>query len=271
MDKCVDRFGSLKKLFTPKLRRYNATLYDALFNPDPYYDMLRRDIDECCEIAIRYGLVIDEKRGLLKGGRNIVKDAILNEFRVARLFERYFGKGCLNWDPPSKGDSVGEFLLTINNTKCSIFIEVKTREKQEMTEYGTLRSNENGIISSLSKAYKKVKDGLDIPVLIVLCHDHFRIHIDEFQVVKSCFGLVDYQKGRPDVISNGYLSPKRHRNLSAIGLYYFYANPENKGVQEFFEIFHNHYAKIQIDKGIFENKADKQFNLLEWNGKFTGV
>ncbi len=269
MNSNIEPFGNLKRLFD---RSENYPNLNNLFNQDPYYNMLRKDIDECCEIAIRYGLVVDEKRGLLKGGRKIYKDSCLNEFRVARLFERYFGKGCLSWDPPSKGDSVGEFLLNIDNPdhiKCGIFVEVKTREEQKTTEYGTLRSNENGIISSLSKAYKKIKDGLGIPFLTVLCHDHFNIHIDEFQVIKSCFGLIDYQKGSPEVISHGYLSPDRHRNLSAIGLYYFYVNPENKELQEFFEVFYNHYATIQIDNRIFENKADRQFNLLEWSGKFT--
>jgi hypothetical protein len=237
MDNCVEQFGNLKKLFTPNLRQYNPQLYDALFNPDPYYDMLRRDMDECCELALRYGLVVDMEKGTLKNRRKIYDDAIRNELRVARLFEKYFGQGCLNWDPPGTGASVGEFLLNIDNpdhTRCSIFVEVKTREIQRITKSGTLGSNENGIISSLSKAYRKVKGDLDLPVLIVLCHDHFNINIDEYQIVKSCFGLIDYQKGSPEVISYGYLSPDSHRNLSAIGLYYFYVNPESKEFQEFF-------------------------------------
>ena len=68
-------------------------------------------------------------------------------------------------------------------------------------------------------------------------------------------------------MSHGYFNS--HKNLSALGLYYYYVNPENGKFQEFFEVFHNHYAKIQIDKHIFETKADKQFNLLEWDGKFN--
>lgn len=268
MNSYIEPFGNLKRLFDQSKNYPNL---NNLFNEDPDYDKLRRDIDECCEIAIRYGLVINEEKGLLKGGRNIAKDDILNEFRVARLFERYFGKGCLVWDPPGQGASIGEFLLNIkdiNNTEYSIFVEVKTRTEQRMTEYGTLCSNEDSIISSLSKAYKKVKESLDMPVLIALCHDHFNVYIDEFQIIKSCFGLIDYQKGSPKVISHGYLSPHSHRNLSAIGLYYFYVNPESGEFQEFFKVFHNHYANIQIDSRIFENKANGQFNLLEWSGKF---
>jgi hypothetical protein len=266
MDECGEQFSNIKKIFTKELQQYNASLYDALFNPDPYYDMLRRDMDECCELALRYGLVVDMEKGTLKNGRKIYDDAIRNELRVARLFERYFGKGCLNWDPPGTGASVGEFLLNIDNldhTRCSIFVEVKTREIQRITKSGILCPNVNSIISSLSKAYKKVKEGLNIPFLVVLCHDHFKINIDEYQVIKACFGTIDLQKGRPEVTSHGYLSPASHINLSAIALYYFYVNPESNRFQEIFEVFHNPNAKIKIDERIFENKADKQFNLLK--------
>lgn len=235
---------------------------------------IRKDIDECCEIAHRYNLVIDEEKGLLKGKGKIYEESYLNELRVARLFERFFGKGCLSWDPPGSEGDIGEFILSVDNVngiKCDIFVEVKTREKQGKTEYGLLESNEDKIIGELQKAYKKVKDGLEMPFLTVLCHDHYDVHIDSFQIIKSCFGLIYFQDESPKVFKHGYLSPCKHRNLSAIGLYYFYVNTENKKPQEFFEVFHNHYAKIQIDKRVFGNKADKQFYLTEWNGKFTDI
>ena len=271
MDLCIEPYSNLKRLFRQEQQQYNPSLYNAIFNPHPYYDMLRGDIDECCEIALRYDLVVDEKRGLLTGGRNIYQDSFLNEFRVARLFERYFGKGRLNWDPPGAGASVGEFLLSTENTpeQPGIFVEVKTREKQKSTENGTLISSAFDIIGSLQKAYSKMKASSDIPSLVVLCHDHFNVAIDEFQIVKSCFGVVVFPKGYPEVISHGYFSPYSHKNLSAVGLYYYYVNPENREFKEYFEVIHNHYAKTQIAKHIFENKADKQFYLLEWDGKFT--
>ena len=88
-------------------------------------------------------------------------------------------------------------LKNINGIKCNIFVEVKTREKQEKTEFGTLVSNEDRIIGMLKKAYKKVKGGLEMPFLTVLCHNHYAVHIDSFQIIKSCFGLKDFRDGSP--------------------------------------------------------------------------
>jgi hypothetical protein len=269
MNNCVEQFGNLKKLFTPNLRQYNPQLYDALFNTDSYYDMLRKDMDECCELALRYNLIVNEKRGLLKGGRNIYEYSFLNEFRVARLFERYFGKGCLAWDPPGQGDSTGEFLLNINNTnniKYCFFVEVKTRTEQRITKYGTLCSNEDSIENLLQKAYRKAPKDRPMPFLVVLCHDHFKINIDEYQVIKSCFGTIVFQKGSPEVVSPGFCSPTKHQRLSAIGVYYYNFS---KNLPEKFEIYHNPNAHLPIDNHIFENKADKQWNLSNWNGSFN--
>ena len=81
----IEPYTHLQMLFNQSQKSRNKKLYDALFNLDPYYNMLRKDIDECCEIAIRYNLVIDTGAGLLKGGRTIYEDSFLNEFRVARL------------------------------------------------------------------------------------------------------------------------------------------------------------------------------------------
>lgn len=273
MNSYIEPFGNLKRLFD---RSKNYPNLNNLFNEDPYYDKLRRDIDECCEIAIRYDLVVDEERGLLKGGRRIYQDDTLYELRVARLFENYFGKGCLKWDPRSQTGKIGDFLLNINNpdgTQCSIFTEVKTIEVQRQTEYGTLCSNENSIENSLRKAYNKIKDGIDMPFLVVLCHDHYEIEISDFQIIKACFGLIAYPEERAEVISRGFCSPDIHRKLSAIGVYYFNVNREvNRELPEAFEIYHNNeYANIQIDNRIFENKADRQFYLSEWSGKFTDV
>jgi len=245
--------------------------WNNLFNSDPYYDMFRRDIDTCCEIAIRYGLIVNEKKGLLIGGRNIYEESFLNEFRVARLFEAYFGKGCLDWDPPGRGGRLGEFLLKINSNP-SIFVEVKTKEERSPKAHSKVKwTNVKSIRESLKSAYRKVDDNLNMPFLVVLSHDHFYIPIDAPQVIEAYLGLITYQNGNPEVISYGFCSPQHNRKLSAIGNYYFYVNPKNNVFEEHFEVFHNHYANIRIDKGIFVNKADKQFYLPEWNGKFTDV
>jgi hypothetical protein len=266
----IERYKCLTRFFQPSKRVFNP-YFKNLFNPYSYYDMLREDVDGCCEIAIRYDLVVNDEKGLLKGGRNIYSDSTLYELRVARLFERYFGKGCLCWDPAGSAGSVGEFKLSIENKKgkkCSIFVEVKTIEKRELTEYGTLRSKENSIDNTLRKAYTKIKNGIDIPFLVVLCHDHFSIHIDAFQIIRACFGRIAFPEGSPEVISRGFVSPDIHTKLSAVGLYYFYIDAENHEFKEYFGIFHNDNANIQIDNCIFENKANKQFCISEWNGEF---
>jgi len=268
MNSSNESFSYMRRLVQPNQINQNSYLTN-LFNQDSYYNVLRRDIDSCCEIAIRYGLVIDEERGLLQGGRSIYQDSTLYELRIARLFERYFGNGCLEWDPPSRTGRAGEFLLHIDNqgnTLCSIFTEVKTIEIQRYTEYGTLRSNENSIENALRKAYEKIREGIDIPFLVVLCHNHYEIEISDFQIIKACFGLIAYQNGMPEVISRGFCSPDIHRKLSAIGVYY-----DNFSIDllELFEIYHNENANLPIDNHIFENKADKQFYLSEWSGKFN--
>jgi hypothetical protein len=59
------------KLMLGKSQTCEMSLFKAMVNPDPYYDVLREDIDTCCEIAYRYHLIVDEKEGLLLGGRTI--------------------------------------------------------------------------------------------------------------------------------------------------------------------------------------------------------
>jgi len=102
--------------------------------------------------------------------------------------------------------------------------------------------------------------------LVVLCHNHYEIEISDFQIIKACFGLIAYQDGMPEVISRGFCSPDIHRKLSAIGVYYYNFSID---LLELFEIYHNENANLPIDNRIFENKADKQFYLSEWSGKFN--
>lgn len=262
----IKRFVNLHKLFDQ--RKEYSNLYN-LFNPDPDYDALRQDIDECCEVAIRYGLVVDEERGLLQGGRCIYRDSTLYELRVARLFERYFGKGCLNWDPPAGASSVGEFILNVEDENVEngrIFIEVKTIEKRGLTEYGLLRSKENSIENALRKAYEKIADGIDIPFLVVLCHDHVEVEISDFEIIGVLFGQVAYPERVQKTLARGFCSPDIHRKLSAVGLYSFYSNYYSP---EVFQLFHNENANRPIERHIFDKKANLQFYLSEWSGKFN--
>lgn len=266
MSSDIKRFVNLHKLFDKRKEYHNL---HNLFNPHPKYDALQQDIDECCEIALRYNLVVDKEEGQLKGGRSIYQDSTLYELRVARLFENYFRKGCLKWDQPSQTDRIVEFLLNIDNpdgTQCSIFTEVKTIVKQEYTECGTLRSKENSIENALKKAYEKIANGIDIPFLTVLCHNHFEIEISKFEIVRVMFGDISYQGGVQEVIARGFCSPDIHRKLSAVGLYSFYSNYYSP---EVFQLFHNENANNPIERHRFDKKANQQFYLSEWSGKFN--
>ena len=260
MSKYMEPFSNLRRLFRPSPTSRN---FNNLFDPDPYYDAFRKNIEACCEIAFRYDIVADEESGRLLGGRNIYQNSTLMELRVASLFENYFGRGCLKWDPPTRSGKIGEFILNIAD--LHIFTEVKTIEIQSYRENGTLNSNENSVENALRRAYEKVKEGIEIPFLVVLCHNHYNVEISDFEITRVVLGLLAIEDGVPGVISRGFCSPDIHRKLSAIGLYYYNFSPYTP---EYFEIYHNQYANIQLDDQIFENKADKQFCLPEWNGNF---
>ena len=264
----IEPYTYLKTLFNQNDRRRNKKLYDALFNPDPYYNLLRKEIDECCEIAIRYNLVVDKEAGLLIGGRRIYEDSFLNEFRVARLFENYFGKECLKWDPLGKGEKLGEFLLKINNAQ-SIFVEVKTKEeKKPLALMRILRSKVKSITESLKSAYKKVGENINMPCLVILSNNLFDINIDSFQIIMAYLGLITYRSGIPEVIRHGFCSTDRNKKLSAIGHYCYYVEPESQELKEVFRIYHNPYADFPIPYDVFDKKVGYQFVLSKWNGRF---
>ena len=258
-------FDSLTRLIHPSQM---PSHWNNLFNSDEYYDLFRKDIDTCCEIAIRYNLVVDVERGILKGGRNIYEDSFLNEFRVARLLENHFGKGCLKWDPPGRGERLGEFLLNVNNNQ-SIFVEVKTKEEKDRAIHlKFLSSKVKSITESLKSAYKKVDENINMPFLVVLSNRLFDINIDSFQIIMAYLGKITYQNGIPEVIRHGFCSTDRNKKLSAIGHYCHYVEPESQEGKEVFRIYHNPYADFPIPCDVFEKKADYQFVLSKWNGRF---
>jgi len=266
----MENYKYLLKFFQPNKGSPYPYL-EQLFNPDSYYDMLRKDIDECCEVVIRYDLVVDEERGALKGGRNIYEDSFLNEFRIARLLENHFGKGCLKWDPPGRGERLGEFLLNVNNNQ-SIFVEVKTKEEKDRGAHlKFLRPKVKSITESLKSAYKKVDENMNMPFLVVLSNNLFDINIDSFQIIMAYLGKITYRNGIPEVIRHGFCSTDRNKKLSAIGHYCYYVEPESQEGKEVFKIYHNPYADFPIPCDVFEKKADYQFVLSKWNGEFTDV
>jgi hypothetical protein len=98
--------------------------YRFLVDEDPRANVWRQEIDDCLELAYRYKLVDADLEGRLKKGDGETFEAAINELRVAKTFESFFGAGCLQWHPKGHGEKVGEFVLV--NTKEKIFVEVKT-------------------------------------------------------------------------------------------------------------------------------------------------
>jgi len=266
MESVIERYESLKRFLNTKLESYNKRLHDALVNTDPYYDLLRQDIDSCCEIAIRYNLVSNYKKGQLRGKGYVFQESIRFELRVARLFEKYFGKGCLNWDPPGAGNKLGDFTLILPD-KNSIFVEIKTRETQNLTEFDLLDYSDDVVKGILQKAYSKVP--LNTPFLTILCNNPFYVDIDELQIIRAYLGLIAFENSISDISVPGFCSREQHTKLSAIGHYYFHIDRENLGLKEYFNVYHNPNADFKIDGDVFKGKCDKQFHIHEWNGEFN--
>jgi hypothetical protein len=98
--------------------------YRFLVDKDPRANAWRKEIDDCLELAYRYDLVDADLEARLKKGDRESWLATINELRVAKTLEAFFGKDCLLWHPKGHGKKVGEFALV--KTGEPIFIEVKT-------------------------------------------------------------------------------------------------------------------------------------------------
>ena len=100
--------------------------YRFLVDKDPRANAWRKEIDDCLELAYRYNLVDADLEARLKKGDRESWVAAINELRVAKTFEVFFGVGCLRWHPKGHEKKVGEFELVLSKTDKPVFIEVKT-------------------------------------------------------------------------------------------------------------------------------------------------
>lgn len=122
--------------------------YRFLVDKDPRANVWRKEIDDCLELAYRHNLVDANLEARLKKGDRESWLATINELRVAKTLEAFFGKDCLLWHPKGHGEKVGEFALV--KTEELIFIEVKTAFPRDLERL------EERIIQKLSSLAEKV-------------------------------------------------------------------------------------------------------------------
>jgi hypothetical protein len=111
--------------------------YRFLVDEDPRANVWRQEIDDCLELAYRYDLVDADLEARLKKGDRESWSATINELRVAKTLEAFFGGDCLRWHPKGYENKVGEFELVLSQADKPIFIEVKTvfpRELERLEE-----------------------------------------------------------------------------------------------------------------------------------------
>ena len=125
-------------------------LYRLLTDEDSNLNELRDSVNECLELAYRYGLVNADLEARLKKGDQESWQAAMNELSVAKIMEVFFGRGCLRWHPQGKNQKVGEYELVTNMIGISIFVEVKTVFPRDMERL------ENRIIYKLRRYAEQV-------------------------------------------------------------------------------------------------------------------
>lgn len=140
MSKILENYKYLNKFFPAdfieSVTQDNLS-YRFLVDKDPRADVWRQEIDDCLELAYRYNLVNTDLEARLKKGDRESWAAAINELRVAKTFEAFFGVDCLRWHPKGHEKKVGEFELVLSKTDKPIFIEVKTvfpRELERLEE-----------------------------------------------------------------------------------------------------------------------------------------
>lgn len=129
MSSIIENYEYLKKLFPPEfidsLLEGNF-LHRLLLEQHPRFDIWRKQVNDCLELAYRYNLVNADFKGRITKGDWESWEATMNELKVARFIESTLGIDCLSWHPEGKEERVGEFELTLNNISTPIFIEIKT-------------------------------------------------------------------------------------------------------------------------------------------------
>jgi hypothetical protein len=140
MTAILENYKYLNKLFPAdfiKSLTQDNISYRFLIDEDPRADVWRQEIDDCLELAYRYNLVDADLEARLKKGDRESWAAAINELRVAKTFEAFFGVDFLRWHPKGHKKKVGEFELVLSKMDKPVFIEVKTvfpRELERLDE-----------------------------------------------------------------------------------------------------------------------------------------
>ena len=159
----IENYEYLKKLFPPEfidsLPEGNF-LHRLLLEQHPSFDIWRKQINDCLELAYRYNLVNADFKGRITKGDWESWEATMNELKVARFIESTLGIGCLGWHPEGKEERVGEFELTLNNINTPIFIEIKTIFPRDLERL------EQKIIDKLRRYAEQVSIPMFLSVII---------------------------------------------------------------------------------------------------------
>jgi len=125
----IESYEYLRKSFPPdfisSIPKDNF-LHRLLLEKYPKFDIWRKQIDDCLELAYRYNLVNTDFKGRILKGDWESWTATMSELKIAKHIEELFGLNCLSWRPQGRERKVGEFELTLDKIETPIFIEVKT-------------------------------------------------------------------------------------------------------------------------------------------------
>ncbi len=135
----LEPFEHLKRLFPPDfvgtISEENF-LYRLLVEEEPVLNVWREHIDNCLELASRYGILSVDLEARLRKGDWESWQANINELKAAKVLEELLSVNCLSWHPHGRGNKVGEF--EINIVEPPIFVEVKTifpRDLESLEEH----------------------------------------------------------------------------------------------------------------------------------------
>lgn len=109
----------------------------------------RQHINDCLELALRYGLADADLKGRLKKDWETFIAAI-NELRCAKFMGELFGIDSLHWHPQGQRGRIGEFEVCLSNLDKPIFVEVKTIFPRELERI------ENQIMDKLHRYAEQV-------------------------------------------------------------------------------------------------------------------
>ena len=111
MSSTIENYEYLKRFFPPDFidsLTEGDFLHKLLLEQHPRFDIWRKQVDVCLELAYRYKLIDADFEGRLKKGDREGWEATMNELKVAELIEEVLGLNCLNWRPQGRERKVGE-------------------------------------------------------------------------------------------------------------------------------------------------------------------